>query len=359
MPQLLAFFLLITLSVAPAHAVSRFTQDEAKLLQEGLVLTADDFILPGYKALADDLSEMNAASRAYCTEEGEIEKVQNAFGRAFLAWQRISIIQIGPIMEKEGPMRFQLWPDPKGFSRRAIRAAVKAEDPALLAKGGLADRSIALVNMSALEHLLYGELKPKSYGCDLAVAIGQYQTTLAGQLVADWSKGSAFRTEFDAAARGNERYLTVDDAVRELLAGMVVYADRLHKFKILRGFGTEPGATRPERTEAAKSGLGLQSIITSFRALSDLYNVPYGLFDITPDLGATMEYYLLGETVGNIADALVLEKRSLVDIAMEDGEMADKLRSYGELTLLHESYLKVNLPQSIGLTTGFTSADGD
>ena len=39
--------------------------------------------------------------------------------------------------------------------------------------------------------------------------------------------------------------------------------------------------------------------------------------------------------------------------------MATKLRSFGELTLHHEEYLKVVLPGSIGMTTGFTSADGD
>jgi len=261
--------------------------------------------------------------------------------------------------DAEGPMRVQLWPDPKGFSRRAVRMAVRAEDAALVKPDGLVGRSIALLNLTALEELLYGDLAPGSYACELSLAVARYQADLAADLLDAWTPGATFRTEYDTAASGNDRYGSVDAVIRDLLAGAVVYTDRLRKHRIQRGLGAAAGEARAERTEATSSGLGLASIAENFRTLAELYELPYGFFDITPDVGGTMEYYMLGETAANIADSLALESRTLTEIAEEDGPMAAELRSFGELVLFHEAYFKTGLPSSIGLTTGFTSADGD
>lgn len=350
---------LIALSAAQVCAESRYAAEETALLQTGLIVTADDFILPAYREYAAATEAMTATLDAYCDGTAPMAPLRTAFADSFLAWQRAAIVQVGPIMEEDGPLRVQLWPDPKGFARRAVRMAVQARDPDLLDEGGLRGRSIALVNLTALENLLYGNLTPNSYACDLAGAISGYQADLAKDLVAAWTPGAPFRTDYDTAADGNARYGSVDDLIREFLAGVVVHTDRLRKFKIERGLGQAPGDTHPERTEAVASGLGLASITTGFRALADLYTVPQGFFDVTPDLGGTMEFLMLGEIVSGIADTLSLEARSLTEIAAEDGATAQELRAFGQLTLYHEDYLRTGLPQSIGLTTGFTSTDGD
>ena len=102
-----------------AAAQSQFTDEDAALLQQGLVTTADEFILPAYTAQSEATAELVSALDSYCDGTGEITAVHEGFAETFLAWQRASIIQIGPIVEAEGPMRVQLWPDPKGFARRA------------------------------------------------------------------------------------------------------------------------------------------------------------------------------------------------------------------------------------------------
>ncbi|MEL6679269.1 MAG: imelysin family protein, partial [Pseudomonadota bacterium] len=301
---------------------------------------------------------MTGATRDYCAGTGALEAAREGFAETFLAWQRISVIQFGPIMEAEGSMRVQIWPDPKGFSRRAIRAAVAAGDPALLEPGALEGHSVALTNLTALEDLLFGDLTPGAYACGLAGAIAGFQTDLARDTAEAWV-ASPFRTAYDTAADGNAVYPNVDALVREVLAGAVVYTDRLRKFKLQRGLGDAAGDARPERTEARQSGLGLQSIAVSFTALRDLYEVPYGFFDVTPDVGGSMDFFLLGETAGSVSDALRVEPRPLDEIVETDGPMAEELRRFAQLTLFHEDYLKVGLPASLGLTAGFTSADGD
>lgn len=355
---ILTVWLLLVSAPFAAVAESSFSPEEAGLLQDALTVTADEVILPAYEALADAARTLDTAAGAFCGGDGDAAALRSAFAETFLAWQRASLIQVGPVMAAEGPMRFQLWPDPKDFSRRAVRMALTAEDPLLVAEGALVGRSIALTNLTALEDLLYADLAPGAYGCDLATAIADHQAGLAEGVAAAWRPGSDFRSDWDGAAQGNTTFATVDEALRELIAGLVVNTDRLRKFKIQRGLGTMPGAARTERTEAVASDLGLRSLEVSFRAMADMFQTPYGVFDVAPDLGGSMDYYMFGETAANIAASLALEQQSLAEIATEDGAVASDLRRLAEILLLQESFLKT-FPASIGLSAGFTSADGD
>ncbi|MEO1702088.1 MAG: imelysin family protein [Pseudomonadota bacterium] len=344
---------------ATAGAISVFSDDEATLLQQGLRTTADEFIVPSYAAYADASSSLQTSLKAYCNDGGTIGAVHEDFAAMFLAWQRASIVQIGPVADAEGPLRIQMWPDPKGFSRRAVMSAVKNADDALLEKDGLSGRSIALINLTALELLLYGDLVPASYECDLSLAITSFQADLAEEMVDQWSVGGTYRTAYDTAFTGNDIYPDIDSLLRDVLAGGVVYVDRIRKFKLLRGLGSSPGMARPERTEAQRSSLGLKSIEVSFRALRDFYETPLGLFDVAPDMDGSIEYFVLGETAGSIADSLASIDAPMAEIAREDGERAKELRRFAELILYHESFFKTGFSRSIGLSAGFTSADGD
>lgn len=350
---------LVALLPCAALAQSPLTAEMRRTLQAGLVETADAFVLTAYKEQAAAADDLHQALGSYCAGQGAVDAPRDGFAALFLAWQRASLIATGPITEAEGPMRVQLWPDPKGFGQRAVRAAVRAQDPALLQVGGMQGRSIALTGLTALEHLLYADLAPDSYGCDLATAIAAYQAGLAAGLVAEWTPGSAYRRAYDTAADGNAVYPDVDALLREVLAGTVVYVDRLRKFKILRGIGPEAGAARAERTEARQSGLGLMSIEVSFRALADMYDVPFGLFDVAPDVGGSVEYLVLADTAASVADALSIMDGALADIAAADGPQAQELRRFADLVLQHETFLKSGFLASLGLSAGFTAADGD
>ena len=355
--------LLIVFLSAPAQ--SRPGEAAAALLQEGLVTTAEEFVRPAYAAQSEAADALVGALDAYCAGagtgggDGGLAEIEGRFAELFLAWQRSGLIQIGPITDDEGPMRVQLWPDPKGFSERAVRAALGAEDPALLAAGALEGRSIALTNLTALETLIHAPLDRDGYPCALATAIAAFQADLAERLVDAWSEGSDFRRAFDTAASGNERFASVDAVVRRVLAGAVVQADRLRKFKLLRGLGTAPGEARSGRTEAVDSGLGLASVEASFRALADFYATPFGLFDTAPEIGGSMDYVLLEQAARSVADELAFESASLAEIAEADGGRAAELRRHADSVLHHEAFLKVGFPSSIGLTAGFTAADGD
>ncbi|WP_280632249.1 imelysin family protein, partial [Bordetella pertussis] len=48
-------------------------------------------------------------------------------------------------------------PDTRNVMARQVQAALAAADPALLAPGALAGRSVALQGLPALEFVLYGE----------------------------------------------------------------------------------------------------------------------------------------------------------------------------------------------------------
>ncbi|MEO1732564.1 MAG: imelysin family protein [Pseudomonadota bacterium] len=340
-------------------ALSPLSERERATLQSGLIVTADAFILPSYVAQAKATRNMTDALAAYCAGRGGISPVHQGFANSFLAWQRASVVQIGPISNAEGLMRVQLWPDPKGFSQRAVRAAVRERDPAVVQPGALVGRSIALTNFTALEYLLYSELPQNAYSCDLAYAISRFHAELASDMVDAWTPGSAFRAEFDGAVHGVGRYASVDDLLRAFLSGAVVYTDRLRNFKLLRGLGTQPGDARATRTEARLSRLGRESIEVSFRTLAELYDTPFGVFDAAPDVGGSMEYFVLSETAASVADGLAIMDETLEEIAASDGAKAEDLRRVANLVLFHEVFLKTGYLQALGLSAGFTAADGD
>lgn len=350
--------LVLCLVPLAAGAQSRFTAEEAALLQDGLTVTADAFILPAHDAFATAAAGLETAFAAYCDGNGDRDALHAAYADSFLAWQRVSVVGLGPVLDAEGPMRFQLWPDPKGFSARAIRQATAAEDPALLAPGALNGRSIALTNLTALEDLAYGT-EPGTFACDLGTAIAAEQAAMAGALADGWRPGSAHRTAYGTADRGNATYGSVDDVLRGLLDGLSVQTHRIRADKIGRGLGEAPGGTRPERTEARASGLGLASLAASLRAMGEILTVEGGVFDVTPEVGGSKDYALQGGTMLRLADMLDGEARRLDEIAREDGEAATELRNIAVLTGFLETYLTVTLPGSIGLTTGFSSSDGD
>ena len=350
----------LALAASPACADSAFPADEGQALQAGLTRTADGFILPGYDAWATAAEGLHGALQGYCAGTGTLEAPQEAFAETYLAWQRISVVQMGPITAAEGPMRVLLWPDPKGFADRAVRMATQAEDPAMTAPGGLEGRSIALVNMGALEDLVFDAgLAPGSYPCDLAVAIAGYQADLSAGIAAAWTPGADYRDAFDTAVAGNSRYPQVDDALRELFSGVTVQIAKIAGDQIGRGLGPEPGAARAVRTEARDSGLGLASLAASFRGLSGLYTVDGGVFDVAADIGSTAEHRLLAGTALSIADDLDALPQTLPEIAEEDGAAAEDLRALVPLVDFHDTYLTVTLPGSIGLTAGFSASDGD
>lgn len=342
-----------------AAAFSPLTEEQSGALQKGLIVTANGFVLPAYENHAAAAEELAQAISQYCDGEGNIDRAKAAFRETLLAWQRASVVQFGPVAEAEGPMRIQLWPDPKGFSKRAIRAALRQADPALLRTGGLEGRSIALTGLTALEALLYGDLPVESYACGLALAIAQFQADLADDLITEWTPGSAFRADYDGAADGNARYQNVDALVREFLAGMVAYVDKVRRFKLLRGLGNAPGEARPERTEAKLSDAGLQSINASFRALSDIYTLPEGLFVAASDVGGSSEYTAIALAASAISKKLDEKTQSLVEILSEDGLDAEELRRFAALLVYHETFLKTGFTGPLGLSAGFTAADGD
>ena len=354
----LATIALLAVLPLAVQAQSRLAPEAAGTLQDGLTRTADLFVLPAYEALAWAAEDMERALADHCAGTAGIGPARDAYADTFLAWQRASLIGVGPVMEAEGPMRVQLWPDAKDYAARAVRAAVAAGDPALTAPGGLEGRSIALSNLTALEHLLHAGAPPEGYACDLARAIAAFQADLAAGLAAAWTPGSDFRADYDGASRGNARFASVDAVLRGLLSGAVVQVDRLRKFKILRGLGAAPGEARPERTEARIAGLGLASIEASLRGLSDLYAVPGGLFDAASGVGGSMAYLTLAQSAGTLADTLAFRYDTLDGIAAEDGPAAEAIRRLGDEALRHETFLK-RFPDAIGVSAGFTSADGD
>ena len=66
--RLLAALVLLLPSLG--HAESRFDEADAQILQNGLIVTADEFILPAYQAQAAAMAGLTEGLTSYCAGEG-------------------------------------------------------------------------------------------------------------------------------------------------------------------------------------------------------------------------------------------------------------------------------------------------
>ncbi|MEL6679911.1 MAG: hypothetical protein AAFQ51_14480, partial [Pseudomonadota bacterium] len=72
----------------PATAQPTLDAESAAILQEGLTVTAEEFIVPGYAEFAAAAERMTGATRDYCAGTGALEAAREGFAETFLAWQR-------------------------------------------------------------------------------------------------------------------------------------------------------------------------------------------------------------------------------------------------------------------------------
>ena len=154
------------LTVAALAAVLAFAPAPVRAVETGAVLAAavDGFIRPGYGALRSEARLMAELTGELCEtpSPGAIQAAHEGFGRLVEAWSRIEIIRFGPIVEDNRLERIHFFPDRRGLGLRQVQAVLAEKDATATTAVALADKSVALQGLTALEYLLYGTATPSA-----------------------------------------------------------------------------------------------------------------------------------------------------------------------------------------------------
>jgi predicted lipoprotein len=363
MCRALLSFLIAIAVLSPGHA--REVPDYEALNR---VLT-DQVVVPAYEDLAAAMAQLDAATRSFCQtpSESALEAAKDAFDRAMDAWQRAQPIAFGPVTWEGRSSRIEFWPDKGGVAGRQIGQALQAQDPNLIAEGGLVGKSAAVQNLAAYELIVFGRgaaiasdqaTAEDRYACALAEAIARYQAELAAQILADWTGPGGHIDAVLTAAQGNEYYAGTDEVATLFLTSLSGALDAVIQLKLERPLGTSIEKARPRRAESWRSGRSLANIIANLQTAQALYGTPGGFGDLLAaggseplDIGLRKSF---DEAIG-LAEAIDLPLSEAVkspDARAELDAILDRLRS---LRLL----ISGSVADEIGLVIGFNAFDGD
>ena len=328
----------------------------------------DQVVIPAYQHMARAMKGLQDRTDAFCLTPGpqSLEQAQNAFHTAMDAWQRAQPITFGPVSWRGRASRIQFWPDRNGVAERQVRKALQAQDPALIAAGGIDGKSAALQNLTTYELLMFAgsrkDGEPPSladnYACAFAAQIARYQHRLANDILDDWTRPGGFRDAVLTAAGGNAYYNGAGQPAADFLKSLIGTFDAAIRYKLERPLGKDATNAKAKRAEGWRSERSLNNIVANLETARALYEISGGFGDLLHAAGA--EAFDTGLR-NDIAAAIAAARAIDLPLHAAVGQADARLRV---LTLLERLrglrvLLSGPLANEIGLVVGFNAMDGD
>lgn len=345
--------------VAPGHAQAFDHKGLARLVLE-------NHIRPGYAKLLDAAQGFDAAVEAFCdAPPGQsMQPLKLAFRELVLAWARIEHVRFGPIMDQHRHARVFYWPDRKGLGRRQVRRAIAKSDPSVFDPVSLAEKSVALQGLGAVEILLYSKSaavieKPgpqREFRCNYLRAIGANIENIAGDVQSEWASEDGYTATFLSPGAENATYLDETEVTLEIAKMFLVGLERLRDIEIAGPLGLSRKSSRRTRAAFEPSGLSAQILAAKLEGLTMLYTSG-GLLDRIETHESSMGKSILTEL-----------KYALSHLQRVSGPMSDLSENkQDEDALLASGYPLKNartqtgrvLSEAAGLSLGFNALDGD
>ncbi len=371
--------LLLSLALSAVLSVSALAEDaedaappRASLKQEavpGVMAKAiDDFIRPGYRDLMEGTESLAEAAHVLCEKPSEetLGDVQMTFDEVVQQWSTIEIVRVGPVLDGNRFERFLFFPDRKSTGLKQVQRILATSDETATSAETLKGKSVATQGLGALEYVLYGtgaEVLPQEKGgfrCRYGAAIADNLKTIAAELSAEWEKPDGIQKAWKNPGPANPLYRDGKEAATELL-GILVHGVESIRDQRLRPFYAgiikgEPDKGHPKLAIYWRSGNTMPALSANFMALQTLFN--------TADMQALLpkEDQSVVSAVNYVLQAIVDDADQIdlpIDEAIADDEQRALLNRILQNTNDVLQRLNLDFGAAIGLTSGFSFADGD
>ncbi len=309
--------------------------------EAGVAEAVEGYVLPRLDAFASATATLARAAEGTCDPAA----LDAPYQAAWDAWGPVADIRLGP--SEAAALSIAFWPDERGATPRALGALLAAGDPAALDPEAFAQASVAARGLTALDHLLHGDLGRQvgqgGFACDLLRAVAADLDAQAAGLVEGWQAEAAALVA--PGGPGNARYLSEDEAFRALytqvLSGLEFTADA----RLGRPLGED--RPRPARAEAWRSGRPLREAMASAEAAVALSRLLAGTG--LPATEAALD--AVRAAAGAVGDP------SFQDIADPEARLKLEILQQRVRTLRDAIEAEVGAPR--GIEPGFNSQDGD
>lgn len=361
MRRALAAGLALLLGAAGVSAAPMALHPTARGVAEGALEGA---IRPGFAALAESSSALDGEMARLCAAPSDagLAAARQGFAGLVAAWSRVELITIGPLAAEHRAERFLFWPDRKGIALKQVQQILAGADPTATEAGSLAQKSVAVQGLGALDFVLAGSgaeslaTADGAYRCAYGHAIASNLTQMASALSAEWSDEKGISDGLIRPGPERSDYRSSTEVLTELVGLLAHGVELVRDQRLLSFLGRAGEDPKPKSALFWRSGLTVTAIAADFEGLRILFEA------------AELPGYLPSESAG-IADdvraefdrvaAAAAQVTDPIDIALADPTQRQALDAMVSASQKLQSLLGEDLPAALGLSVGFSSLDGD
>lgn len=346
------------LCVFPAAA----TEYNAQL--DGLVA---GYVRPATAGFAETAAELPGAVEAVC-ENGEPEAAEEfraVFSNTVAGFSAIHFLRFGPLIDNDRLSRLAFLPDPRGITQRQLRKIRAARDSGVLSAASLADKSVAVQGLTALELIAFSKTgavvlgkdgDTRDFTCGHALAIAVNVADIAANLSADWADPDGYAALLLTAGPGNDRFRTSREALENMfntvVTGLIIARDQ----DLLPALGSSKESAKAHRFPFSRSGNAVRFLSGELKGLQDTL-ASFHLEALTPE-----DFSWIFDTIafefGNAQS--ILEK--LTPPLRQTLSAGDSYARLNVLAITLQSLrdsIALELAGALGLAGGFNALDGD
>ncbi|UUY08734.1 imelysin [Pseudomonas sp. J452] len=318
-------------------------------------------LLPAYSSWHQANQQLASSAQALCNGSQDLTSARQTLLTSIGSWATLQPLLVGPLAEGNRAWQVQFWPDKKNLVQRQVETLLKNK-PQLI-QADLDKASVVVQGLTAYEYVLFdaaidlGQAAQKSRYCPLLIAIGEHQSKLSGEVLAQWQAKDGMAAQLKHFP--NSRYADAPEAVGELLRAQVSALDGLKK-KLGAALGRQnKGQPQPYQAEFWRSNASLVSLAASLASAERIW------------LGSNNDGIkaLLGSDQAELSQRLDAQysatrqqlaaiQRPLSELLGEEAGRQQLNAFYDSLDQLHRLQ-ESELAKTLGIQLGFNAHDGD
>jgi len=337
----------------------------AQAANQTIVNAVDGFVRPAYRNFAAATNKLDPALGTLCKspDDKALENARAGFRQALIAWGEVEIIRIGPVTEENRQDRILHWPDRKGIGLKQVQAALSSEDPTASDAARLAQKSVAMQGLGALEYLLSGtgaddkDAWGDTYRCHYAQAIAGNLSSMAEAIAKEWDAADGFASTWQNPSPENNLYRDDAESLTDLLDIFVQGTEMVRDVRLNGFFGVSASDDKVKQAIYWRSNGTFDALMANIDGMAKLFNASH-----LGDLATGDESYL-GKSINfqfsNAENTLGSLRGKPIEDVLADESMRQKLSFFRVLTSSLSEMFGTRLSGALKLTAGFSSLDGD
>lgn len=324
---------------------------------------ADHVFLPAVQEHRTGVQKLHAVAASYCRNDVAREQVVVAWHNAMDNWQRLQVLNIGPVVANGRFNKINYWPDKHGTGARQARRILANKPADLLAADGLKGRSVAVQSLSLVERLLFSTLADQpmvepanQYACRLMTAIAYRQVQLATEVSDDAGAFAGQMHQADGA--GGATYPDDKALLTTILKSVVTAFDVAIDVKLERAMGNSIEKAKSGRLENWRSRRAARNLAQNLRMVHDILTAPNGISERLSAKGAGALVNAVSSHISNLVRDLDILPTPMYSM-IEDEDGYDELRALvGRMKTLR-TLISGPIADELDVTIGFNATDGD